>query len=318
MLFSLYSDREKPPPPGGVSFLVGFRNRHEGRGKTSSFLWKNCGCFFHGGSYCSWLLSWKPPIKETPPDLGGGEFCRSTLCHLDSWLGSPRWKGIRTYDMTHLYVTWLIHICDMTHSYVCDMTHHSYVWSVSCSFVWHDSFCRWGSPPWKGIRTCDMTHLCVTWLFHMYEMTHSCVWHDVFICVTWLIHMCDLTHSYVWHTHLCVWHGSFSRCDPPPCKGIRECDMPDWYVTWLIHICDLTHLHVWHDVFICVTWPVVSMQPTTSSTYSYTWHDSFICVTWIIHMCDMPHPYVWHDLFICVTWLVFDSPRTWMSHATYE
>jgi len=28
------------------------------------------------------------------------------------------------------------------------------------------------------------------------------MWHDSFICVTWLIHMCDMTHSYVW---CCVW-----------------------------------------------------------------------------------------------------------------
>jgi len=61
-------------------------------------------------------------------------------------------------------VTWLIHMCDMTHSY-----------------VWHDSF------------------ICVTWLIHMCDKTHSYVWHDSFICVTWLIHMCDMTHSYVWH-----------------------------------------------------------------------------------------------------------------------
>jgi len=30
-------------------------------------------------------------------------------------------------------------------------------------------------------------------------MTLPCVWHDSFICVTWLIHMCDMTHSDVWH-----------------------------------------------------------------------------------------------------------------------
>ena len=67
---------------------------------------------------------------------------------------------------TRMYA-WLIHMCDMTHSY-----------------VWHDSF------------------TCVTWLIHMCDMTHSCVWHDSFTCVTWLIHMCDMTHSHVWH-HLC-------------------------------------------------------------------------------------------------------------------
>ena len=52
--------------------------------------------------------------------------------------------------MTHSYIpwscnclTWLIHMCDMTHSY-----------------VWHDSF------------------ICVTRLIHICDMTHSYMWHD--------------------------------------------------------------------------------------------------------------------------------------------
>jgi len=66
-------------------------------------------------------------------------------------------------------VTWLIHMCDMTHSH-----------------VWHDSF------------------TCVTWLIHMCDMTHSHVWHDSFwsvsdACVTWLFHTCDMTPSYARH-----------------------------------------------------------------------------------------------------------------------
>ena len=82
-------------------------------------------------------------------------------------------------------VTWLIHMCDMTHSY-----------------VWHDSFI---CVTWL-IHVCYMTHLVretvvtrVTWLNHLCDMTHSYEWHDSFICVTWLIHMCDMTHLYVWH-----------------------------------------------------------------------------------------------------------------------
>jgi len=65
--------------------------------------------------------------------------------------------------------------------------------------------------------------ICVTWLIHMRDVTHSYVWRDSFICVTWLIHMCDVTHSYVWRdSFICV--------------------------TWLIHICDVTHSYVWRDI----------------------------------------------------------------------
>jgi len=76
-------------------------------------------------------------------------------------------------------VTWLIHMCDMTHSH-----------------VWHDSF------------------TCVTWLIHMCDMTHAHVWDDSFACVTWLTNICSyflcvwcdllclicvMTHSHMWH-----------------------------------------------------------------------------------------------------------------------
>ena len=66
--------------------------------------------------------------------------------------------------MSHQNVTWLIHLCNISHSYVC-----------------HDSF------------------ICVTWLIHMCDTTHSDLRHDAFICLSWFIHMCDMNHSYVWH-----------------------------------------------------------------------------------------------------------------------
>jgi len=81
-------------------------------------------------------------------------------------------------------VTWLFHVCDVTHSR-----------------VWHDSF------------------MCVTWLIHRCDVTHSCVWRDWFMCVTSLIHVCDVTHSCVWRDsfmcvtwliHVCdMWRDSF-------------------------------------------------------------------------------------------------------------
>ena len=52
------------------------------------------------------------------------------------------------YGSTVIRVTWLIHMCDMTHSY-----------------VWHDSF------------------ICLTWLIHMSDMTYSHV-NDPWKCVT--------------------------------------------------------------------------------------------------------------------------------------
>jgi len=234
---------------------------------------------------------------------------------------------IHMCDMTHLHdtftcVTWLIHVCDMTHSHVWHVTHDDlYVTWLIQSHGWHDSF------------------MCVTWLIHMCDMTHlheqavgeavrAAWWHDSY--GTWLIYICDMTHSHVWDDlFICVpWLISMSRL------LVNQSELRD----------DMTP--VWHDSFTCVTWLmcgtwlvymsrlfvnqsglrrcefadgcVIDVGFTQDKynnalwgkvrvrvcdmTRSCVWHDAFICVTWRIHTCDMSHSYVWHDAFTCVTW----------------
>ena len=67
------------------------------------------------------------------------------------------------YD-SFIFVTWLIHTCEMMHSYVC-----------------HDFFIH------------------MTWLIHVCDMTYSCVWHDDFKWSTRLIRPFLL--SCFWHFH---------------------------------------------------------------------------------------------------------------------
>ena len=82
------------------------------------------------------------------------------------------------YD-SFIFVTWLLHTCNMT---------PSYVWHGSL-YVWHDWFI--------SAAECrrDVSHGCC--------MPFAYVWHvffisnDSFICVTWLLHMCNMTPSYV-------------------------------------------------------------------------------------------------------------------------
>ena len=80
------------------------------------------------------------------------------------------------------------------------------------------------------------------------------MWLDTFVCVTWLFHKCDLTHSYVGLESLIrvIW-------------DIRTCDLTRFYVsldlfihvTRFIHMCNMTHGYVWQNAFICVTWSFI-------------------------------------------------------------
>ena len=164
--------------------------------------------------------------------------------------------------------------------------------------------------------------ICATWLTHMCDLIHSCVWHDAFTCVTWLkpsalewpdscipqtwlIYKLDMTHfdicSMCEKTHSHVWHYALTRATW--CTHIAQLDS-FMFVTWLIHmrdmtqnVCpwvarlirtsDLTHLYVRHDSF----WHVLHVR-----------QDSFTCVTLRVQMHDVTHSYVQQDSFICVTW----------------
>jgi len=95
------------------------------------------------------------------------------LSHVSSHSKTSLWHASHSYvwHASFIYVTCLIHTCDMPHSYMCDMLIH----------MWHASFIR------------------VTGLIHICDMPHSYMWHASFIYV-W-----HESHSYAWHvSFVCV------------------------------------------------------------------------------------------------------------------
>ena len=212
-----------------------------------------------------------------------------------------------------------LHVINDCTNFVCDKQNtimdvsfiifQMYTWKMTLFFFFCDVWliCMWNvmSHMWHVTYVWHDSYICVTWLIHMCEMTHSYVWHDWFIRVTWLTHVCDMTHLYGCH---------------------------DWFirVTWLIHKCGMTDSCVCHDSFICVTWLISFVPRFTCSqctsqshmcdmTHSYVLHHAFIRVSWMIHKFGMTDSCVCHNSHvlnvdgevICVTWL------THMCYITY-
>jgi len=154
------------------------------------------------------------------------------------------YKWLIWCDMTHSCEMHVFHTCETTHgrfkcvtglmphSYVCGTTHmtHSYVWHDS--FVWDVSLSYVWNNTWP-IHMCDRTHAPLVRVWHNT--------HDSFIRVTWLIRVgCKsfirakqhLTHSYVWH----------DSCPIQTCESTDDPHMNESY-----HMCvnfrtyDMTH-----------------------------------------------------------------------------
>jgi len=117
-----------------------------------------------------------------------------------------------------MYVTWLVHVCDVTRLLV-------WHWWIDVGMGWlrfvgSISTTQWHTYGWvvSHIWVGHVTRVRMSHVIHMYQscrtyervMSHvprsHVIWHDSCICTTWLIracdmitHMCDMTHAYVWH-----------------------------------------------------------------------------------------------------------------------
>jgi len=182
-------------------------------------------------------------------------------------------------------VTWLIHMCDMTHSH-----------------VWHDSF------------------TCVTWLIHMCDMTNSHVWLDEFSpCI--LQHRWEGSR---WRqksrTKGCWdWEGQGGgggglaerlfqdvsengRCGMCVCVYVCVCTRVCECV--FLHVCATPHAQMWYVVSIILNFFISKGVGTDVIHVTYEWvmsHENQSCNIWMSHIT-----YAWAMSHI------------WWSHVTYE
>ena len=168
------------------------------------------------------------------------------------------------------------------------------------------------SPTWMshGMSHCPQATWCV------WDITHSCVWLDLFMCVTrliitshiWINRVSHLK-SYppcrwvLWHTWInktSVNPKSTSNQSSTPCTVLqypsKKSCLPCWWVLWHVsHINKSGHTHEW----VMSHTPCCLEEMTHYVTHSYGRHHSCgrhdsLWVTWLIHMGDTTQ-YVTHS-----------------------
>jgi len=129
--------------------------------------------------------------------LRGGVTCVTCRINIYAWH-----TQVCLYDSL-ICATYLMDMCDMSHSYLCVTWLMNVRWRRRCdmthSNVWHYiviSALHLNIYTWHDSRTCEewwCTSVYVRRLIHMCDMTH------VPLCVTWCIHACERWQHFTIH-----------------------------------------------------------------------------------------------------------------------
>jgi len=187
-----------------------------------------------------------------------------------------------------IYTTWLILICDMT---------HSYLWYDSLGDrVTHSARAPYQLPPWL-----HDPFACVPCLICVRVMPHAYMWykslggrvaepalarhvshvHDSSVCGTWLIHICVITYL-------------AAECSSQHSRAISLLSTTvnilgtSWLFKTFIGLFRLNTRLFWATHEWVVIWRQRRAEPALARHVIHV-HDSLVCVTWLIHICDIPN-----------------------------
>ena len=242
--------------------------------------------------------------------------------------------------LIHVFVTWLIHmfviwlICmrNMTHIPVSDRLNPVW-WIMSHIGMSHESHFEdsWVAYKWgtSHMHRCHTSRTRMPWhdsIMYVWNDSFMYLWHESSIRETWLIHVCDMTHPCVWHDSYTgvrqagsrcgvfrSWRAPTYYCGWPPGAPISHSWLIHTWGTWLVHM----YIYMWDMTRSCTRVFQICKPPTyyccRPPGLTSIIRDSFVCRTWLVHMRDMTHSYVRQDSFISETWLVhmWDMTRSY-------
>jgi len=175
-------------------------------------------------------------------------------------------------------------------------------------------------------------HICVTWLIHMcihmYDMTHSHVWHYSVLFVTSFIHASqrydESCHTYARGSSAStsvmshVWMGHVTRMN-------GSCHMYEWVMShvWMCHV-TYTPTHDSCDIYgwvVSHTW-ISHVTHMNESCLTYEWVMSHIWLSHVKHMNQSCHTYeciMSHvvKLRLRVTWHIQMSHVIYVAYMDY-
>ena len=183
-------------------------------------------------------------------------------------------SGADVWHDSFIFVTGLVHMCDMTHSYVRHdlITCATWLIHIGCgSWVFANKN--------RFVCICICVCVCNSYekgLNYTCDMTQSYVQYDSFICATWLMQMCYTTHSYRAH-FVCV-RAKKNRCVCMcVCVCVCVCVNDTWHYSCVMSISHVTRL---------IRTPKVSHVERLPRTTIYVLRDSTYesCHIWYRHV----------------------------------
>ena len=241
-----------------------------------------------------------------------------------------------------IYATWLIHMCDVTHSYDSYMSHmnalrRTYEWAILHIWMHHTCLMR------RIFWLICMSDTCVT---HDSHMCHSCksdmnehskwliyfstrndsymsIRNDSYIPaldITHITHVRHITHE--WHmcstSHMCMSNVTHVNASRHTCKSVISHGNGASHVAYMSHMNESCRTYEWVMLHIRMS-HVSHGTHINESCRTYEWVMSQICTRHITH--------VWVTSDTCVThanqtWLKYEpyecvTSHIWMSHVAY-